>query len=119
MNLNDVARKVERKTVSKVWGQELWLVNTSLYCCKVLVIKKGAECSYHCHKVKTETFIGIKGAAKLTIDGEVYDLSPSARGKTIFPGEYHKFEALTSAEILEVSTHHDDSDSYRLTESHR
>ena len=117
LTLNDVVRKVGRKIVAKKWGKELWLVNTNLYCAKVLVVNRGRECSYHCHKVKTETFIGLEGIGKLNINGEEFDLSPHARGKTIFPGEYHSFKALTKLRILEVSTHHDDNDVHRLTES--
>ena len=110
-------RKVERQIVPKKWGEEWWLVNSPLYCAKVLKVKKGHTCSYHCHKVKTETFIGLEGAGKLTIEGREFDLSPSASGKTIFPGELHCFKSLTRLTILEVSTHHDDADVYRQTES--
>lgn len=109
--------KESRITVDKVWGYELWLVNCPEYCSKLLFVDKDAECSYHCHKVKKETFTCLEGCAILNIDGKEYHLVPWARSKTIFPREYHSFKALSKTLILEVSTHHEDDDSYRLTES--
>jgi mannose-6-phosphate isomerase-like protein (cupin superfamily) len=109
--------KEPRKVVEKVWGYELWLVNCDEYCSKLLIVDRKAECSYHCHKDKKETFTCLEGGAILTIEGEEFHLLPWARSKTIFPGEYHSFRALKKTVILEVSTHHEDDDSFRLTES--
>lgn len=44
------------KFVSKGWGHELWMVNNDLYCGKKLFFAKGKRCSWHYHKIKTETF---------------------------------------------------------------
>jgi len=106
-------KKEERKEVDKSWGGEIWLVN-NIYCGKLLVVEKNKECSYHYHKNKQETFICLEGHALLTIEGKEYDLNPMATGKTIFPGEYHKFKGLDKTLILEVSTHHEDEDTYRM-----
>ena len=103
--------------VEKTWGSELWLVNRPEYCGKLLFIDKKAECSYHCHKIKTETFKCLEGAATLTIDGVDYVLSPVARAKTIMPGSYHSFKAIIRTIVLEISTHHDDKDVYRIKKS--
>ena len=109
--------KEDWKRVLKKWGEELWLVNNDKYCGKLLMLKKGAESSYHCHKIKQETFYCLEGAAKLKVEGEDYDLVSSARPKTILPGEFHSFKGYAPTVILEISTHHDDSDVERQTES--
>jgi len=101
----------------KVWGSELWIVNNDKYCCKYLYLNKGAVSSYHRHLQKTETFLCTKGNVSLTIEGKKYNLDPLAEPITIEPNEYHKFEGLENSVILEVSTHHDDSDVERLEES--
>lgn len=105
------------KQVDKVWGEEIWFVNGEKYCGKLLILDKGATSSYHCHKVKEETFMCLEGYAKLTIEGKDYMLAPFTRAKTIKPGEYHKFYGITEAVILEVSTHHEENDVARLTTS--
>lgn len=110
-------KKEPRKDVEKVWGEEIWFVNSDKYCGKLLVLDRGATSSYHCHKKKEETFYAIEGYALLTIEGKEYMLAPFAKAKTIKPGEYHKFYGITEAVILEVSTHHDDKDVVRLSES--
>ena len=40
----------------KGWGYENWLVNTELYCGKILHFNHGKQCSLHYHKIKDETF---------------------------------------------------------------
>jgi len=112
-----MAIKEKRIVVKKVWGYELWFVNRPEYCGKLLFIDKGAKCSNHCHKIKTETFLCPEGRVILTVDGKEYDLNSMARAKTIFPGQYHTFWAEVKSVLIEVSTHHEDSDSYRLDES--
>jgi len=105
------------KTVEKVWGEEVWLVNCDKYCSKLLVLNEGAECSYHYHPEKQETFYAIEGYVLLTVEGKDYKLAPFLRPKTIYPNEKHKFKGITNAVILETSTHHDEEDVVRLTES--
>ena len=110
-------KKEDIKTVDKVWGEEIILVNSHLYCGKLLIGDRGAESSYHYHKKKQETFYAIEGYAVLTIEGKEYLLSPVTRPKTIEPEERHSFRAITEVVILEISSHHDDEDVVRLTES--
>ena len=111
------SRKETRTVVSKVWGFEIWVVNRVEYCGKLLLLNKNATSSYHCHRLKTETFYCLEGQALLTIEGTEYDLNPVARAKTITPGEFHSFKGLAKTVLLEVSTHHDDTDVERKTES--
>ena len=103
--------------VPKKWGKEYWVANCEEYCGKLLILNKGAESSYHYHKKKKETFYCLKGQVALTIEGKDYMLNPFSRPKTILPEMKHGFRGITKAIILEVSTHHEDFDVYRLTES--
>jgi len=107
------------KEVKKTWGKELWIVNCPEYCGKLLYLDKRAQSSYHYHRQKKETFYCLEGQAALTIEGKDYMLNPFARPKTIQPGMRHSFLGLTDCIILEISTHHDDSDVVRLNESRR
>lgn len=111
--------------VPKGWGYEKWIVNNDLYCSKILFFVKGKMCSYHFHKLKDETFFVLNGKV------ELYHCSPDDHQrddvqfsfKTILekgdsfrikPGTRHRIVALEDSEILETSTQHFDSDSYRL-----
>jgi len=110
-------KKETMKEVKKVWGKELIIVNCDKYCGKLLHLDKGAESSYHYHKKKQETFYCLKGQVALTIEGRDYMLNPYSRPKTIEPGQLHSFTGLADSVIIEISTHHDDSDVYRETKS--
>lgn len=105
------------REVKKVWGKELWIVNCNEYCGKLLFLNKGAQSSYHRHLVKKETFYCLRGQVALTIEDKDYMLNPFSRPKTIKPKQYHGFWGITNAVILEISTHHNDSDVERLTQS--
>ena len=105
------------KYVEKEWGYERWLTNTSEYCTKELGLKKGWRCSLHFHKVKDETFYIAKG--KVLIETEVNEKIKEEIVITgdfirITPGMKHRFSGLEESIILESSTHHEDSDSYRI-----
>lgn len=117
------------KFVPKGWGYERWLMNGPLYCAKELVFAPGRSCSYHYHKLKTETFliksgqINLLWADQLPVPtnemeylrgefrftklqtGDVFHVPPMTR---------HQIRAVTDAVILEFSTQHFDDDSYRL-----
>ena len=105
------------KTIEKAWGEEIILVNCLEYSSKLLILDRDAVSSYHYHPQKKETFYCIEGYALLTIEGKEYKLAPFLRPKTIFPNEKHKFRGISEAVLLEVSTHHEDTDVFRLTES--
>ena len=44
------------KLVPKGWGYEKWIVNSPLYCGKILWFCKDKKCSWHYHKKKDEVF---------------------------------------------------------------
>jgi len=105
------------KSVNKLWGYEDWLVNTELYCAKILGLKHDFQCSLHYHKKKDETFYCLEGCVKLEFTNRIITLAKGQQIR-IRPGERHRFTAITkTAKILEISTHHSDKDSYRIEKS--
>ena len=101
------------KKVKKDWGSETWLVNNELYCGKILFLKKKHRCSVHYHKDKDETFYILSGALVLELIGDSIILKKGDAYRLV-PNTVHRFSGLEDSEILEISTHHEDSDSYRL-----
>mgnify|MGYP001573562480 CR=1 FL=1 len=112
-----MVRKEPILEVVKVWGRELIIVNSPEYCGKLLHVDKGARCSMHLHPVKRETFFCLNGSAVLCVEGHDYLLTPFTRPKTIEPGQKHSFWGITETIILEVSTHDDQEDVVRFSES--
>lgn len=107
-------------TVQKGWGYELWIVNTSDYCAKILHMKSGRRMSWHFHKLKTETFYVLEGqctlliGAKDAIDG-AREVEMKVGDKAHIPvGTRHQLIAKEDSKILEVSTPHSERDSYRI-----
>jgi len=97
----------------KGWGFEDWIVNNELYCGKILHFDKGKKCSLHYHKLKDETFYILKGKIKLKLNDKEIVLK---KGETIrlIPKTNHQIIALENTDIIEISTHHFESDSYRI-----
>ena len=105
------------KEVKKKWGKEEWIINEPEYCCKWLYIDKGACCSFHAHRRKKETFKVIEGKVHLWTNYRIYTLKPKADPVTIDPLTIHFFLGLADSIMLEISTHHDDEDVIRFSES--
>ena len=101
----------KHKEVPKVWGKETWIVNRD-YCGKKLMLNKGFRCSMHYHKLKDETFYILSRKILLEIGMKKHIMLPG-NSMLIKPGQKHRFTGLEDSEIIEFSTHHDDSDSYR------
>ncbi len=108
--------------INKIWGKELIIVNNESYCGKLLCFKRGSKLSNHFHLVKDETFYVLQGqlvmyyfnlidASKLKKTLNVGDVVDIPKGTP------HKLEALEDSIIVEFSTHHEDSDSYRIEPS--
>jgi quercetin dioxygenase-like cupin family protein len=105
--------------VDKKWGSELIICNNDEYCGKFLNFKKGAKFSMHAHVNKMETFFCLKGKVCVTgIDTE----NAGRYVRILREGDilhvprfaFHQIEALEESTIIEFSTHHEDSDSYRV-----
>jgi len=111
---------VPYKLVPKGWGFEKWMWNDERYCGKLLYIASGRRCSWHYHKLKDETFYLQSGECRVTYGWE--DDLEKAQSVTLTqgdcfhvpPGLRHQMHALQDCELFEFSTHHEDSDSYRV-----
>lgn len=101
----------QHKEVKKEWGKEIWITNRD-YCGKKLILNKGFRCSMHYHKNKDETFYILKGKVLMEIGMQKNIMLPND-SILIKPGQKHRFTGLEDSEIIEFSTHHEDSDSYR------
>lgn len=102
----------------KGWGYENWLVNNELYCGKILHFNKGKKCSLHYHKIKDETFYILKGKIALLIASPKRLLEKIVLKKgdsiRIPPKTSHQVIALETTDIIEISTQHFETDSYRI-----
>jgi len=101
------------KSVDKVWGQEILMANTDQYCGKKLILRKGKRCSLHFHKLKDETFYIDCGRIAIEVDGTKQILS-AGNSVRVVPGLLHRFSGIEESVLIETSTHHEDSDSYRV-----
>ena len=106
------------KMVPKVWGYEQWIENNEKYCCKILTLHQGYQCSLHYHKNKDETFIVTAGHVRLELGDQIMHLRPGSFVR-VPPNTPHRFAGIEDSLIMEVSTHHEDSDSYRIEESRK
>jgi mannose-6-phosphate isomerase-like protein (cupin superfamily) len=120
--------------VAKGWGHELWIVNTENYCGKQLTVLPTKLCSLHVHKLKSETFYVVDGVLKLEYasskDLDEIWADPVRFEKLkqttyinkggsfdLHVGQLHRFTSQSMnlpCTFIEFSTHHEDSDSYRL-----
>jgi len=67
----------------------------------------------HYHKNKDETFFLIDGRILLEYGSEQRVMIPG-ESQRIEPEVLHRFTGLDDSRIVEFSTHHEESDSYRL-----
>ena len=108
------------KHVPKGWGYEKWIVNTDLYCGKLLHFDLAKRCSWHYHKLKDETFYIQSGKVHLFYgdtdkleDAKTTILEPGDRFH-VYRGLRHQMVALCDTELFEFSTQHFDDDSIRI-----
>ena len=103
------------KLVEKAWGSEQWIVNRE-YCGKILNLKKGYRCSVHKHKLKDETFLVIEGTVLMELGKKAWIMG-QWQSVHVPRNSFHRFSGLEDSKIIEFSTKHRESDSYRKTES--
>lgn len=100
----------------KVWGSEEWIVNNDKYCGKILNLNEGYRCSVHHHKKKHETFYILSGKVLMENNGEARIMT-SGDVQVIELFQKHRFSGMELSKIIEFSTHHEENDSYRETQS--
>jgi quercetin dioxygenase-like cupin family protein len=111
---------MEIKHVDKGWGHEKWIVNKPEYCGKLLIFNKGKRCSWHYHKLKDEVFYLRTG--KIVVYYSEEDDIAKAQQLVLKPGDNfhvyrglrHQMFAFEDSELIEFSTQHFESDSYRI-----
>lgn len=104
--------------VIKAWGYEDIIYNGE-YCSKILHYNTGAKSSFHYHKNKHEVWYCASGVFKLSyIDTESGKMEEKILIKdvTIIIDRCcpHRLECIKEGDIFESSTHHEDSDTYRI-----
>lgn len=91
---------------SKKWGDMREIFESGTVSVHHLKIKKDGFCSEHRHQFKSNLFFVVSGNLKLIIWNEsgMKDETVVWPGETteIPPGVYHKFEALTDVECIEI-----------------
>ena len=108
---------VEGCRVPKGWGEEIIIENNENYCGKILVFEPECKFSMHYHMNKDETWYVEKGNfiyrwIDIKIGKQNEDRLSEGDVVRQRPGQPHQIIALTDGRIFEVSTHHEDSDSY-------
>jgi rfaE bifunctional protein nucleotidyltransferase chain/domain len=106
----------------KSWGFEDEIINVD-YCGKRMVINEKFHCSMHKHVKKDEVLmVGNEDGLLWFETGQNPDELTGIFMKhndriRIVPGLWHRFSAIQTTTIYEFSTHHEDSDSIRHSQS--
>lgn len=103
----------------KLWGRELWIANSRLYCAKRLIINAGWQCSLHYHEIKDEIFTLVRGDVIIELGDQTIRLGVGD-SVHVKPFVRHRFTSpYADSELFEVSTQHSDADVQRLEPSRR
>lgn len=109
---------VTPRRVPKGWGQELWLHNANDYCCKILDFNRvQARSSLHFHKAKSECWFILSGrflvewGSQPHLHSLILNQGDSFDVPALLP---HRLTCIFPGSILEASSPHSDSDTFRL-----
>lgn len=96
------------RRVEKPWGHELIWAHTDRYVGKLLVIETGRRLSFQYHEAKDEWIHVLSGRLRLTLEaegGEIREreLGPG-EGARVEVGRRHRYEAIDTCTLIEVST---------------
>lgn len=110
----------QAKEVPKKWGREIWFANNEEqnYCGKILEINPDSQLSLHFHLLKEEHLYNMQGDCTIeclttNADSVFFQLEEGCSFH-IKPGLVHRFSTKGGCTLLEASTFHRDSDSYRV-----
>ena len=88
----------------KPWGAEIWLVYTSRYAMKQIIVERGARLSLQKHRKKMETMLVVSGKAAFTI-GTKKIIAQAGDVVHVDPKTAHRVEAKAGdVELWEVSS---------------
>ncbi|MBI2781712.1 MAG: cupin domain-containing protein [Chloroflexi bacterium] len=101
--MSGTARRVE-----KPWGHELIWAHTDHYVGKLLVIETGRRLSFQYHEMKDESIHVLSGRLNLTLENDAgviedRELGPGDSAH-VAVGRRHRFEAIETCTLIEVST---------------
>lgn len=105
--------------IEKGWGHELIFANNEKYCGKILNFYSGAKFSMHFHAIKDETWYVLEGKFIIKIikpnNAEVIHIELN-KGDTWHnkPLVIHQLVCIEEGSIIEISTHDDINDNYRV-----
>jgi len=96
------------RRVDKPWGHELIWAHTDRYVGKILVIEAGRRLSLQRHLVKDESILVSAGRLRLHLEDDegtvmVEELGPGEH-RRVATGRIHRYEALETCTLIEVST---------------
>lgn len=105
--------------IKKGWGCEKIIHNSDGYCGKILCFEKGKKCSYHKHKLKTETFYCVgKVLLRYSYDEDISNsneiILETGDSFHIPSGLCHQIEAIEKSDIFEFSSTDYPEDSIRI-----
>ncbi len=97
------------RRVVKPWGYEIhWVPESAPYMGKILHIDAGKRLSLQLHDKKQESWLIMKGSAKVVWENAASELIETelqpGQGYTTQIGQKHRLVGVTDCDILEVST---------------
>jgi mannose-6-phosphate isomerase len=95
------------RRVDKPWGFEVIFAHTERYVGKILHVEKGCKLSRQFHRVKDESLTVLSGILGLELGAPPDVERRIVRSGDVFhikPGVVHRFVAVETCELIEVST---------------
>jgi mannose-6-phosphate isomerase len=95
------------RRVDKPWGFEVIFAHTERYVGKILHVEKGHKLSRQFHRVKDESLTVLSGILGLELGAPPDVERRIVRSGDVFhikPGVVHRFVAVETCELIEVST---------------
>ena len=96
------------RRVDKPWGHELIWAHTDRYVGKILVIETGKRLSLQHHEIKDEWIHVLDGRLLLTLQNDAGEVEvrelQAGDGAHVPVGRVHRYEAIQTATLIEVST---------------
>ena len=102
-NASELPRRVE-----KPWGHELIWAHTGKFVGKILHIEAGRRLSLQYHEMKDEWIHLLEGRLSLTLENDAGEIEVrqlgAGEGAHVPVGRRHRYEAIETSRLIEVST---------------